>query len=133
MRGKRTLHPDGMTFRSELEHEVYCRARKSRKQLEFEPYYIPYVIKGSYLPDFVLPNGIIVEVKGRLDAASVRKMKAVKASNPNLDIRFVFYDANKKLNKRSRMKHWQWAEKHNFPWAEGFIPLEWWKEETCKA
>jgi hypothetical protein len=128
MRVRRVKHPDGMTFRSEFEHHLYCAARKSRKKLEFEPYYIPYIIKGSYKPDFVLPNGIIVEAKGRLDAASCRKMKAVKASNPNLDIRFVFQNASKPLNKRSKLKHWQWAEKYHFPWVEGGIPLEWWKE-----
>jgi hypothetical protein len=59
-------------------------------------------------------------------------MKAVKASNPTLDIRFVFYDANKKLNKRSKMRHWEWAEKYKFPWAEGRIPTEWLKEKPTE-
>lgn len=97
--------------------------------MEHEPHFLPYVIKGSYLPDFVLPNGIYVEAKGYLDAAACRKMKAVKASNPHLDIRFVFQKANGKRNKRAKLKNWEWAEKHGFPWAEGTIPLEWWKEK----
>ena len=119
-----------MLFRSDLELHIYNRARKSRKKIEFEPFYIPYVIKGNYLPDFVLPNGIIVEAKGRLDAGTCKKMRCVKASNPHLDIRFVFQDANKKLNKRSKMKHWQWAERYGFPWSEGIIPLSWWREKS---
>jgi len=86
-------------------------------------------MRGSYLPDFVLPNGIIVEAKGYLDAASCKKMIAVKRSNPDLDIRFVFQNANGKRNKRAKLKNWEWAEKHGFPWAEGTIPLAWWKEK----
>jgi len=96
--------------------------------LEYEPHYIPYVIKGSYLPDFRLPNGIYIEAKGYLDAAACRKMKAVKASNPHLDIRFVFQDPNGKRNRRAKLRNWEWAEKHGFKWAAHSIPLEWWKE-----
>lgn len=115
-------------FRSKFEETMYNAAKRSRKVLQFEPYYIPYVLKGSYLPDFVLPNGVIVEAKGYLDAATCKKMKAVKASNPELDIRFVFQHANGKRNKRSKIKNWEWAERHGFPWAEGTIPLEWWRK-----
>ena len=115
-------------FRSKFEEDMYKAAKRSRKRLEHEPFFIPYVIKGSYLPDFVLPNGIIVEAKGYLDAAACRKMKAVKASNPHLDIRFVFQNANGKRNRRAKLKNWEWAEKHGFQWAEGTIPLDWWKE-----
>jgi hypothetical protein len=132
-RGNKTKHPDGMTFRSDLELHIYTTAKKHRKKLEFEPHFIPYIIKGNYLPDFLLPNGIYVEAKGRLDAASMRKMRCVKASNPKLDIRFVFQNANQKLNKRSKLKHWEWAEKYGFPWAEGTIPLEWFKEKPDEA
>lgn len=116
-------------FRSKFEEDMYNTAKRSRKKLVHEPFFIPYVIKGSYLPDFVLPNGIIVEAKGYLDAAACRKMKAVKASNPHLDIRFVFQNANGKRNRRAKLKNWEWAEKHGFKWAEGNIPLDWWKEE----
>jgi hypothetical protein len=116
-------------FRSGLEERIYNAAIKLKKKLSYEPHYIPYVIKGSYLPDFQLPNGIYIEAKGYLDAAACRKMKCVKASNPHLDIRFVFQDANGKRNKRAKLKNWQWAERHGFQWAESTIPLEWWKEK----
>jgi hypothetical protein len=116
-------------FRSKFEEDIYKAAKRSRKRIEFEPFFLSYVIKGSYLPDFVLPNGIIVEAKGYLDAAACRKMKAVKASNPHLDIRFVFQNANGKRNRRAKLKNWEWAEKHGFQWAEGAIPLDWWREE----
>lgn len=108
---------------------MYNAAKRSRKRLEHEPYFIPYIMKGSYLPDFVLPNGIIVEAKGYLDAAACKKMKAVKASNPHLDIRFVFQNANGKRNRRAKLRNWEWADRHGFPWAEGTIPLSWWRED----
>lgn len=116
-------------FRSGFEETIYNAAKRSRKVLQHEPHFIPYVMKGSYLPDFLLSNGIYIEAKGYLDAASCKKMKAVKASNPDLDIRFVFQNANGKRNKRAKLKNWEWAERHGFIWAEGTIPLAWFKEK----
>lgn len=116
-------------FRSKFEEDIWNAAKRSRQKIEYEPIFIPYVIKGSYKPDYRLGNGIIVEAKGYLDAAACRKMKAVKASNPDLDIRFVFQKANGKRNSRAKLTNWQWAEKHGFPWSEGRIPLEWFKEK----
>ena len=116
-------------FRSKFEESIWDAAKRSRRTLEHEPHFIPYVMKGSYLPDFILSNGIYIEAKGYLDAASCRKMKAVKASNPDLDIRFVFQNANGKRNKRAKLRNWEWAEKHGFLWSEGTIPLEWFREK----
>jgi hypothetical protein len=116
-------------FRSKFEEDIWNAAKRSRKPVVHEPYFIPYIMRGSYLPDFKLPNGIIIEAKGYLDAASCKKMKAVKASNPHLDIRFVFQNANGKRNKRAKLRNYEWAERHGFPWAEGTIPLDWWREE----
>ena len=116
-------------FKSKFEEDIWNAAKRSRKTMEYEPFTIPYIIKGSYYPDFVLPNGIVVEAKGYLDAASCKKMLAVKASNPHLDIRFVFQNPNGKRNKRAKLKNWEWAEKHGFPWESGTIPLAWWKEK----
>jgi hypothetical protein len=120
------------TFRSKFEESIWNAAKRSRKTLTHEPHFIPYVMRGNYLPDFVIVTKsgkeIIIEAKGYLDAAACKKMKAVKASNPELDIRFVFQYANGKRNKRAKLKNWEWAEKHGFPWSEGTIPLSWWKE-----
>lgn len=117
-------------FRSKFEETVWEAGGRTAK-LEYEPIYIPYQIKGAYLPDFrILKNGIFVEAKGYLDAAACRKMLAVKSCNPHLDIRFVFQNANGKRNKRAKLRNWEWAEKHGFKWAEGTIPKEWFKEKS---
>lgn len=116
-------------FRSMFEESIWDAAGRSAK-LAYEPEFIPYIMRGAYLPDFIiLKNGIIVEAKGYLDTASCKKMLAVKRTNPDLDIRFVFQNANGKRNKRAKLKNWEWAEKHGFPWAEGTIPEAWLKEK----
>lgn len=97
--------------------------------LEYETLRLKYTIPGTYTPDFVLPNGIIIEAKGKLDAGTCRKMRAVKTAHPQLDIRFVFMRAGNPLRKGSKMKYWQWAEHYGFPWSEGTIPIEWYKEK----
>lgn len=129
-RGTRVKHKDGMTFRSKLEYFVYNTARASRRQLEYEPKsaIIDYTIAFRYQPDFVLPNGIIIEAKGRLDVWDRRKMIAVKAQHPHLDIRFVFQKASMKLSRAGKT-YGEWADAVGFPWSEGTIPLKWWGEQ----
>ena len=123
--------PSNPKFRSKFEKHVWDTMTRHKKKAEYEPFAIPYVIPASnhkYFPDLVLPNGVIVEIKGKLDVRTCAKMIAVKKSNPDLDIRFVFMNARNKMNKRSKTRYWEWAERHGFPWAEGTIPLDCWKE-----
>jgi hypothetical protein len=54
-------------------------------------------------------------------------MIAVKNQHPEIDIRFVFMDANKRI-PGSKQTHGQWAEKNGFKWADGEIPAEWLSE-----
>lgn len=83
----------------------------------YETVKIPYTYIGSYLPDFVIQGNIFVECKGYFRPEDKRKLKAVKTSNPELDIRLLFYAHNKKNIK--------WAEKNSFTWAVSQIPEEW--------
>jgi hypothetical protein len=82
-----------------------------------------------YTPDFVLHNGIIVETKGRFTVQDRMKHLEIQKQHPSLDIRFVFYRANIKLNKKSKTSYGQWATRHGFQWAEKHIPVEWLEEE----
>lgn len=120
-----------MKFRSGFEKSIYESSKKRRKKLEYEPQSprISYTIPFRYIPDFVLPNGIIVEAKGYLRPRDRTKMRKIKEQNPNLDIRFVFQRANTRLTKSKNSEmYWQWSERIGFPWAEGDIPLDWWRE-----
>jgi len=126
----RVKHKDGITFRSKFEAQIYNTARASKKKLDFEPKsaIINYTIAFRYQPDFILPNGIVVEAKGRLDVWDRRKMVAVKAARPDLDIRFVFQNGRSKLSRHGK-SYGEWAESQGFQWAEGCIPLDWWREQ----
>lgn len=85
-----------------------------------------YTLEGNYSPDFVLDNGIIIEGKGLLDREAKRKMIAVKRAHPDLDIRFVFQNADKKV-PGTKQTHGEWAARNGFPYADGEIPEDWLK------
>jgi hypothetical protein len=95
---------------------------------EYEPIKLEYTQYHHYIPDFRLPNGIIIEAKGKLDQSTRSKMLAVKRTYPDLDIRFVFMRAGNTLDKNSKMTYGQWATKNGFIWADQRIPEEWFEE-----
>ena len=81
----------------------------------------------EYIPDFMLPNGIIVEAKGWFDSTDRTKMLRVKQANPTRDIRFVFMSDNK-INPGSKLRYSDWCTKHGFKYAFKTIPESWWNE-----
>lgn len=118
-------------FRSKFEERVWGLIPDGlRKKVIYEPKdgKLPYVLNLNYLPDFILPNGIHVETKGKLTTEDRRKMIAVKAANPNIEIRFVFQRAKNALRKGAKTTYAEWADRYGFKWAEGHIPEEWFKE-----
>jgi hypothetical protein len=116
-------------YRSKYEGRI---AKNSPKTVKYESVKLKWQppIK-TYTPDFELPNGIIIEAKGRFRTAEERtKMICVKAQHPELDIRFLFMKADVKLYKGSKTSHGEWATKNGFIWAEGdIIPPQWLKEK----
>lgn len=128
VQGDRFAPARKLGFRSMFEHSVYTDITSHGYTAEYEPFKMSYQIEGRYVPDFVLPNGVIVEAKGFLDAVARAKMRAVKASNPNADIRFVFMDSSKTLGKGSKTTYADWARKYGFLWADKVIPIKWLQE-----
>ncbi len=121
------------TYRSSLEEGIALGLQALGVPVFYEPEQLAYEVPASnhkYLPDFKLPNGIFVEAKGYLTSEDRTKMKQVKASNPHLDIRFVFQRATNKLNKKSPTTYADWATKYGFTWAERFIPDGWIQEPS---
>lgn len=82
----------------------------------------------SYTPDFILPNQIIIETKGRFTPVDRRKHKEIKKQYPDLDIRFVFTNSNSKISKGSKTSYGMWCEKNSFLYADKYIPDEWFEE-----
>ena len=118
-------------YRSKFEQAV-CEAIPSDCGYEYEPYKIKYVIpekKANYIPDVVLDNGIIVEMKGWFKPTDRKKHELIRISNPELDIRFLF-QANSKIHRKSEMRYADWCDKHGFKYAIGKeIPSEWFEEK----
>ncbi len=113
-------------YRSKFEGRIAAALQKQGVDFKYEVVTLPYTLELQYTPDFVLPNGVIVETKGVFPTEDRRKMLAVKRQYPQLDIRICFMKADVKLSKAPRsLTYWQWAEKAGFLWCEGHIPTSW--------
>lgn len=86
--------------------------------------------KHKYTPDFELPNGIVVETKGRFTAEDRAKHLLVKRQHPGRDIRFVFSNSRARLYKGSPTTYAAWCEKNGFRFADKLIPAGWLKETS---
>jgi len=83
----------------------------------------------TYTPDFILPNGIIIETKGRFVTDDRNKHIWIREQyGDSLDIRFVFRNSNAKLYKGSKTSYADWCHKHGFKFADKQIPEEWFDE-----
>lgn len=128
--GEYSRHID-RAYRSGLESRIIKQAEAAGHRVTYEGYKLVYVIPESthtYTPDLVLPNGIIVELKGLFESEDRRKMLLVKTQYPHLDIRFVFQNPNSKLYKGSPTSYADWCTKHGFLYASKLIPDSWFKE-----
>lgn len=118
-------------YRSGLEERIAEQLDKLGVEYQYEEVKLKYIKPASehiYTPDFVLPNGIIVETKGRFLINDRQKHLLVRKHNPTLDIRFVFSNSNARISKTSRTTYASWCEKNNFKYADKVIPEEWLSE-----
>lgn len=119
----------GTGYRSGFEEKIGSQLEAKGLAGCYETACFSFVREHKYIPDFSLPNNIHLEVKGAFDAEDRAKTLAVKGAHPELDIRFVFSGANKKIYKGSKTTYGGWCEKHGFPYAEKEVPAEWLKEK----
>ncbi len=118
-------------FKSGLEENISNQIEAKGIVVQYESEKIPYIVPASehtYNPDFRLPNGIIVETKGRFVAADRKKHQLVKQQHPLLDIRFVFSNSKNKISKNSKTTYGMWCEKNGYKYADKEIPEEWFLE-----
>ena len=114
-------------FRSGLEERNAKYLTKKRVKFEYETLKVQWrdMRVRKYTPDFILPNGIIVETKGRFTLPDRNKHKWIQEIHPELDIRFVFSNSKGKLYKGSKTTYGDWCEKNDFLYAHRLIPNEW--------
>lgn len=126
---KRRQHAIRNGYRSGLEDDISVDLNKRGVSFEYETLKIKWTLleNKTYTPDFILPNGIIIESKGRFVAADRKKHLRVKEQHPDLDIRFVFSNSRAKLNKGAKSTYGDWCDKYGFTYADKRIPDEWLK------
>lgn len=122
-----------------FEERVINKLEKAGVQFQYEPHNLPYTVERQYYPD-LLVGDIYIELKGFFRQDAQRKMKAVKAQHPDLDIRFLFQRASspvhgaKKRKDGSKMTCAEWADRYGFVWAEGEqVPEEWINESISNS
>ena len=119
-------------YRSGFEHKVSDQLKENKIKFEYETTVIPYIkpeTKHTYTIDFTLPNGILIETKGRWVIEDRKKHLLIKKQHPELDIRMVFMSGKTKIRKGSPTTYGMWCDKHNILWAEKTIPESWLKEK----
>lgn len=115
-------------FRSGLEKQIANQLAAAGVESAYESIKVEYIKpekKAKYTPDFPLPNGIIVETKGRFLTEDRQKHLLIKAQHPELDIRFVFSNSKTRISKTSPTTYAMWCEKNGFRYADKFIPPAW--------
>lgn len=123
-------------FRSGLEETLAAQIAAAGVPVSFEAVKIKFIEPAknrTYTPDFILPNGIIIESKGRFLTADRQKHKLVQQQVPALDIRFVFSYSKSRISKASRTTYALWCETHGIPYADKVIPIEWLEEPINEA
>ena len=131
---RRRYHGLAAGYRSGLEEAVGSQLKSLGIDGQYEDRsnvikYTKPATEHRYTPDFRLPNGIIIETKGRFLASDRAKHLLIKRQHPKLDIRFVFSRAKAPITSGSKTTVAEWATKNGFKWAEKSIPLTWIKEK----
>jgi hypothetical protein len=122
-------------WRSGLEDTIGAQLDAAGIPYEYETLKIPFtqpVKPRRYTPDFVLPNGIIIESKGRFETADRQKHIYVQQQHPDLDIRFVFSNANQRISKQSKTTYAAWCVAKGFLYDSKLIPVAWLREPVNK-
>lgn len=78
----------------------------------------------SYTPDFFLPNGNIIEAKGRFTSKD-RKIAAAMREIIGSNFKMLFM-TNNWLNKNKKSRYGDWCDARDIEWAVGpKVPKEW--------
>jgi hypothetical protein len=121
-------------YRSNSEYNTATFLANCKIDFEYESMHVAYEWREDkkYIPDFILPNGIILEVKGRFMLEDRKKHLFIRDQYPHLDIRFVFDNPYRKLYKGGRMTYADWCDKYHFDYCKGGegIPKEWLKKNA---
>ena len=112
-------------YRSGFEATLAHQLQRGGVSFQYESIRLEYTKTATYTPDFILPNGIIIEAKGLWTVEDRTKHLLVREQHPHLDIRLVFMNASNKIRKGSDTTYARWCEKKNIIYANKQIPKSW--------
>ena len=124
-RAKKSQRTSNNRYRSGFESKLANQLKRSGVDFEYETLKIEYRKVSTYTPDFILPNGIIIEAKGVWTVDDRKKHLLVREQHPHLDIRLVFMNAANKIRKGSDTTYACWCEKKGIIYANKIIPKTW--------
>jgi hypothetical protein len=121
---KRIVHQRVSRFRSKFERDTALSLKSEGVDFEYETMRIQYQKFCTYTPDFIFPNGVIIEAKGFFKPSD-RTKHILISQQTDYDIRFLFMNAHQRLNKNSNTTYANWCDKNGFMWCHKKIPNEW--------
>lgn len=83
--------------------------------------------------DFILPNGILVNVVGFFSIEDRHWLLLAREQHPGLDIRLVFSRSASPLRKGAKSSCADWCRKHRITFADKLIPQVWLDEPVGPA
>lgn len=118
-------------FRSGFEAKTANYLRRLGIEFEYESLKVSYMREATYTPDFILPNGIIIETKGLWTSEDRTKHLLIKEQHPELDVRLCFQNTSNKLRKGSKTTYAMWCEKKGLKYCDKTIPKSWLNTKKC--
>ena len=140
LRKKYSYRGDKMASKAEVTFAQDMDAKQIMWMYEPEKFdwFPPPAKMKKYTPDFKVMRKdgsyFFVEFKGYLRPGDKIKMRAMKKQHPDIDIRFVFMNSKKFIDKRvrkdgTRMTYADWANRYGYQFADKVIPEEWLNED----
>jgi len=132
MPSKNKTRMTSLGYRSGFEERIASSLEARGSPFAYEPGTVKYLIHRytRFRPDFVLPNGIVIEAKGWFQSADRTKHLRLREEHPQIDLRFVFQNSRQLLSKASKTSYGLWADKYGFKYAHKDIPDEWLTEDS---
>jgi len=126
-RKRSTRNAMGTKYRSNFEVGFASDLIKRGVSFDYEPDAYEYVPNTTtYTPDFYIPeHNFYVETKGFFTSEDRTKHLTFRKQHPSIDVRFVFMNANTKINKRSKTTYGDWCDKHSFKYHSRVINDQW--------
>lgn len=133
-RKRRKKNPSRRTsnYRSGFEAKTAHYLTRLGVGFEYESLKIEYMKVATYTPDFILPNGIIIETKGVWTSEDRTKHLLIREQHPELDVRLCFQNARNKIRKGSKTTYAMWCEKKGIKYCDKTIPKSWLSQKPTK-